>query len=282
MSVSLKFLKPFDLLLELRKFQLKRSGLKRNELEVLNNQRISYWDGGKGTPVFLIHGLGGSMLQDFGGAASRLVKKHRVICFDLPGFGMSHTLRLEQSIANQAEFLCEFMDRIGVQKAHIVGNSMGGWISLKFAHRHPERLLKLVIVASAGIEFAPPPMEVFTPETEADVVRLFAYLKQNPPWVPRWFCKDWVRHAQERRPSVLSMIESMLTGQDLMDSLLKEIHVPTLILWGEEDRLIPVEVGRQMVNLIPHARFESFPKVGHLVFHEAFSKTLALIENWLD
>lgn len=262
--------------------QLWYAGMRRKELEMADGQKIFYWDGGKGTPVFLVHGLGGSLLQDFAGAASWLARRHRVVCFDLPGFGLSYHYKFEHSIANHSDFLRDVMDRIGISKAHIIGNSMGGWISLKLAHRNPHRVLKLVLTASAGIRFSPPPLEVFTPETEDDVALLFSYLKVNAPKLPRWFLKDWLRHSRERRQSVRDMIHSMLTGLDLMDDFLTKIEAPTLLLWGDHDRLIPFEAGQRMHQLIPNSRLEIFPNKGHLLFHEAFSEMMPFIMEWLE
>jgi pimeloyl-ACP methyl ester carboxylesterase len=276
-----KIFKPFELIFLYRRAQLWSSGLKKKEVQISKDHKISYWDGGKGKPIILVHGLGGSVFQDFAAAPSDLVKKYRVICFDLPGFGISHQYPFEQSIRNHVDFLLRFMDLVGIPQAHLIGNSMGGWISLRFAHQHPERLLKLILVASAGIRFSPPPLEVFTPDSPADVELLFSYLKVNPPKLPHWILKDWLRHSQERRHSVKTMIDSMLTGRDLMDASLQEVSTPTLLLWGEKDRLIPVEAAHRMLNGLPHAKLEVFEKKGHLLFHEAYSEIMLKIQEWL-
>ena len=203
-----------------------------------------------------------------------------MICFDLPGFGLSHHFSFQQSVANQAEFVREFLDQIHIDQTHVIGNSMGGWITLKLAHRYPHRIRKLVLMASAGIRFHPPPLEIFTPNHVDGMLNLLSHLFHKPPSLPNWFIRDWLRVSRQRRPSVIQMLESMLTEQDLLDDQLHEIRIPTLILWGEHDRLIPVEVGHRLASIMPNARLEVIPTCGHLPLHEDFRSVAMHLDAW--
>jgi pimeloyl-ACP methyl ester carboxylesterase len=201
---------------------------------------------------------------------------------DLPGFGLSHAVKFEQSVTAQARFLREFLDAIGFGVVDLLGNSMGGWVALKFAREYPDRLRKLVLVAPAGIRFTPPPLEVFKPDDEAGMRRLLSHLFHRPPDLPRWFVRDWLRLSRQRRSAVRDMLDSMVTGQDLLDGEVGRILTPTLILWGEHDRLIPSETGRRLVTMLPDARLEVISDAGHLILHEALPEASRRLESWLD
>ncbi|MBI4025979.1 MAG: alpha/beta fold hydrolase [Verrucomicrobia bacterium] len=272
---------PFDIIFWYGRFCLWRAGLRRLTT-VVRGQTVGYWDGGAGQPILLIHGLGGSTLQDFGNMTAHLAKRHRVIALDLPGFGLSQDVKIRQSVSEQAAFLVEFLDAIGVSRTILFGNSMGGWIALKLAHRHCDRVARLILAAPAGIRFTPPPLDVFMPEDEAGTRRLLGYLFHKPPPLPGWFARDWLRVSRQRRHSVIEMLDSMVTGQDLMDDVAHEIRTPTLILWGAHDRLIPSETGHRFAALLPNARLKVFDRCGHLLLHEDFSSVARCLDAWLE
>ncbi len=273
--------RPFDLIFACARFKFWKDGLRHRTL-IYDGGEIHYWRGGMGSPLLLVHGLGGSTFQDFLTLAGRLARRHHVICVDLPGYGFSHAVSFPQSVSNQADFLRIFLDDLQLERVHLLGNSMGGWIALKFAEQNPQRIRKMVLIAPAGIRFEPPPLDIFTPNDEPGMVRLLQYLFHRPMKLPGWFLRDWLRVSRQRRKAVRVMIESMLTAQDLMDDRVLKIQVPTLILWGEHDRVIPVETGRRLVSLMPTARLEIIGGCGHLVHHEAPSLVTRHLESWLD
>jgi abhydrolase domain-containing protein 6 len=274
----------FDLYFLYRRFRLWQAGFRTEKISLPGKGSFILWRGGtSAVPVLLIHGLGGSVHQDFKAAACSLVPNREVICFDLPGYGYSKGLVIKQNITQHARFLLEVLDRLEIPKVHLIGNSMGGWISLKFAQLFPDRLEKLVLTVSAGVRFEPPPLNVFCPDDGEGLMRLLGYLTCRPPQkLPAFFVKDWLRLSGERRAVVKEMIESMMSQEDLMDDQLSEIRHPTLVLWGEKDRLIPVSAGRALVEGLPNATLYIHPDAGHLVFHECYEEMISRIEAFLD
>jgi pimeloyl-ACP methyl ester carboxylesterase len=274
-------LRPFDLIFFYRRFQLWRWGLREKYVTMLGHP-FRFWEGGTGDPILLIHGLGGGTLQDFGRLASFLVQNHRVISMDLPGFGLSHHIPFEQSVTNQVEFIRDFLDKINVDRCHLLGNSMGGWIALKFAHQYRTRIYKLILTAPAGIRFDPPPLDVFTPNDEAGMWKLISHLFHKPPAFPKWFVREWLRTSLQRRKAVVQMLASMQTEKDLLDDHLQDIHVPTLILWGVHDRLIPASTGERLVSRMPDAQLKLIDTCGHLLLHEDFPAISRCLKTWFN
>ena len=273
--------RPFDLIFAYGRFRLWSAGL-RHQTFLQSGGKIHYWRGGSGSPVLLVHGLGGCTLQDFGRLAGPLAKRHHVICVDLPGYGLSHAVSFPQSVSSQADFLREFLDKLQISQTHLLGNSMGGWIALKFACQNPQRIRKLVLTATAGIRFDPPPLDIFKPKDEQGMLRLLQYLLHKPVKLPGWFVRDWLRTSRQRRQAVREMLDSMLTAQDLLDDQVCKIQIPTLILWGEHDRLIPPETGRRLASLMPQARLEVIEHCAHLLLHEALPTVTRHLDEWLD
>jgi pimeloyl-ACP methyl ester carboxylesterase len=272
---------PFHLLDWISRSRFWWAGFKQRKVKVQDFHEHAYWEGGKGEPLVLVHGLGGSTFQDFKGIAELLVKKFHVISLDLPGFGYARDIPFQQSISNQSLFLRKFLDSIGLESFHLMGNSMGGWISLKFTHENPDRVRKLVLTCPAGIRFDHPPLEVFLPSNEAGLIQLLSYIMHHPPKPPKWFLKEWLQVSLKGQPMIQQMIDSMLTGQDLMEDHLPHIKHPTLILWGAQDRLIPAHTGYRMASMLPNARLEVIDDCGHLLFHEKLRRANQHLEKWL-
>lgn len=273
-------LRPFDLIYWSSRYLLWRGGMRRR-LTRVGGHEITYWEGGRGETVLLIHGLNGSTLADFRQLASGLAKRYRVISVDLPGFGLSTHVPMKQSVANQAGFVLGFLDAIGLDASHVLGNSMGGWVALKLAERHPARVKSLVLTASAGIHFEHPPLEVFTPEDTEGLKKLLWHICYQPPSLPGFFMRDWLRVMRLRRHSVREMLDSMQTAEDAMEAHLPGMRVPTLILWGDSDRLIPPDTGKRMAAMMPDARLEVIERCGHLLLHEHHPTVLAHVERFL-
>lgn len=274
-------IRPFDLIQSYGFFRLWRGGL-RHHIFPTHQGPVHYWRGGRGSAILLIHGIGGSTFQDFSAIGPRLARTHDVISVDLPGFGLSHSIPFEQSIGRQADFLDRFLDALDISKTTVWGNSMGGWIALKLAQLHPQRARRLILSASAGIRFQYPPLNLFTPEDIDGMQRLLNHLLAHPRHPPLWFLRDWLRVNLQRRPAVISMLNSMLTATDLMEEHLPVMDLPTFILWGQLDRLIPVETAHRLAALLPNARLEVFPDCGHLILHENLRGVMHLVEPWLQ
>ncbi|MDX2227340.1 MAG: alpha/beta fold hydrolase [Verrucomicrobiae bacterium] len=272
---------PLQLLLLKKRFDMWWGGLTRRVFRY-QGQDIHYWRGGKGQTIMLVHGLGGSTLQDFAGLACVLSRHYEIISIDLPGYGLSYRSNLPQSIASHRDFLLHFAETLGIPQAHWLGNSMGGWICMDLAVRHPTRVGRLILFATAGLEFVYPPPEIFLPKNEDDMKKLVSHLLFDPPELPRAFIEDWKKFMIGRAGAIRRMLDSMLTRADLMEGRTGGIAAPTLILWGEEDRIIPVECAHRLRDQIPHNRTVLFPRCGHLIQQTHFKEVVAEVRGWLE
>lgn len=238
----------------------------RSEYVAVAGHRVHYLVAGQGEPVVLIHGLG-SRAEDWANLIPRFAKGgYRVYALDLLGFGGSdRPADASYSIAEQAAVVREFLDAKGLARVNLGGWSMGGWVALRVASDAPERVERLLLFDSAGIRFdlAYTP-DIFLPDTPEKLALLNSWLMPQPPHLPEFLARDLVRTFGEHRWVVQRSVHSMLTGTDLMDGKLSLLKMPVLIVWGSQDRLIPVTNGVLMHREIPQSVLEVFDGCGHL------------------
>ena len=166
----------------------------RSEYVQLGLFRIHYLVGGRGRPLVLVHGLDGRA-ENWAGLMPALMRHgHRVYAIDLLGFGRSDRPDVDYSIALQADVLNQFFDSQNLPRADLGGWSMGGWVALKFALDHPERVRRIFVADSAGINFKLPFDPVlFQPATVDQAQRLLALLTPQGSLIPRFVARDVVR-----------------------------------------------------------------------------------------
>lgn len=237
----------------------------RSRFATVGGCRVHYFVGGDGPALLLIHGLG-SRAEDWTPQIPRYIQNgFRVYAVDLLGCGRTDRPTIEYTIQQQTEMIEGFLSAVGLEQADVIGWSMGGWVALNLALRHPQRIRRLVVMDSAGLRF-PNQLtpEAFEPRTVAELEQLLGLLMQRPPRLPKFLSRAVLQTMQQNFPVVQQAVESMLTGRELLDGKLKEIRVPVLIVWGEEDRLIPLSVGMAMHREIPRSQMEIYPRCGHV------------------
>jgi pimeloyl-ACP methyl ester carboxylesterase len=245
-------------------------------------------------PLVLIHGTGAS-LHTWEGWAADLAQTRRVISFDLPGFGLTGpNADGDYSDARYVAFVRQLLGRLGVGRAIVGGNSLGGEIAWQLALADPARVAGLVLVDAAGHDFVPEEMPLGFRVARTPVLR------EGMRWVlPRRAIEDSVisvygdpgriTAALVDRYYELTLREgNRVALMQRMDQLapgpverLGEIKVPTLILWGRKDRLIPPRWGEAFHQAIPGSRLVVFPKLGHVPQEEDPAATLAALRDWL-
>lgn len=200
---------------------------------------------GEGPPVILLHGLSGSS-RWWKRNAPALSARHRVVAPDVIGFGRTRCPGRMPSIAELADVLAGWMEEAGIGRAHVVGHSMGGQLAVHLAARHPERVERLVLVDSAGI----PRPRPLAPRALAQ----FA-LGLAPPrrWGDPVFLPVIAGDALVAGPRVILQAVGRILRDDVRP-LLSRVEAPTLIVWGEHDRVIPLEHGEELRTEIPGAR----------------------------
>ena len=263
----------------------RRASLARKSVQV-GDLEWPYLDGGVATaePVVLVHGYGGDK-DNWTLYARHLTPHHRVICPDLPGFGENdHGVARDYGTQAQAQRLGEFLDALGVARCHLAGNSMGGFIALRFALDFPARLASLTLLDNAGvagaaisalqrsIERGENPLEL---KTMADVDRLLAFVYHRPPFMPRQFKRVMLDDALANGP-VLEKVFRTLAEEGIagvLNERLGEIRVPTLVVWGRHDQLIDVSAVDELRRGIRNSIAVIFEHVGHVPMLEAPRET---------
>lgn len=245
-------------------------------------------------PIVLIHGTSAS-LHTWEGWATELSATRRVISFDLPGFGLTGpNAEGDYSDARYVAFVRNLLARLGVGRAIIGGNSLGGEIAWQVALAEPARVAGLVLVDAGGYKFEPESLPI------GFRIARIPVLREGMRWVlPRRAIEDSVLNVYGDTSRVTAALVDRYYELTLregnrvalmqrMDQLapgpverLPEIQVPTLILWGGKDRLIPPPWGQEFKKAIPNSRLVVFPTLGHVPQEEDPAATLAALRDWL-
>lgn len=243
--------------------------------------------------VLLLHGFGSS-LETWEPWAQSLSMHHRVVRFDLPGCGLSEPDRTgDYGDVRSVTLVKDLMDRLGLGTAALIGNSMGGRIAWRFAAAFPARTSKLVLIspdgfASPGFQYGKPPrvpaplhlMKYFLPRSMLQMNLAAAYAdptRLSEAVVDRYY--ELLLASGNRAAMLDRMRQSVL--EDPVP-LLQHIRTPTLLLWGEKDRLIPYANAADYLTSLPNATLVAFADLGHVPHEEAPAESLKPVENFLD
>ncbi len=250
----------------------------REKMVSVSGLRLRCWDEGSGPPVVLIHGIGSS-LEYWRYTIPALVGRHRVLALDLPGCGFSERGPVLPTLAETADLLAALLDAHALERASLIGNSLGGLVALETALRHPHRVDRLILSNSAGLGrevtffwrlASLPLLGTFLIELNRQAAlrgwpNLFYDPEGEPEIVRR--CRAWAA-----RPDLTETIaRAARSGVDLRGQRseilrlqrLTELRPPTLLVWGRQDAIIPVAHAERAAKLIPNARLVVFEECGH-------------------
>ena len=247
----------------------------------IEGMRIHYRDEGAGPPLVLLHGFGSS-LYTWDGWVRQLAGTRRLIRFDLPGFGLTGPAPDGDYTAERyVRVVTALLDRLGVERTDIAGNSMGGRTALMFALAHPERVRKLILVDAGGFAPMPPPSLFLLAQTP--ILGPSMILHVTPRFLVRYNLEGvygdpsrltdavvdryW---AMGRRAGNRGAMLARITGPpdpNLADRL-GELKLPVLIQWGELDRWIPLSDARGFQRGIVGAELRVYPGAGHVPMEE--------------
>jgi pimeloyl-ACP methyl ester carboxylesterase len=233
---------------------------------------ISYLEAGTGDPVICIHGLGGTK-GSFLPTVANLADAFRVIAIDLPGFGDSDKpIGAPYDAAYFAEATTAFMDELGIRRAHIVGNSMGGRVALELGFEHPERTHKIALLAPSlawlrdrkwvgPLKLVRPELGLFQiaprPIVEAIVRRLIPGADDG--WTAAGVDEFLRAYLQPRgRAAFYAAARKIYLeephGEEGFWTRLGALERESLFVWGKRDRLVPIKFARHVEEVLPHAR----------------------------
>jgi pimeloyl-ACP methyl ester carboxylesterase len=269
----------------------------------IGGRRLNVVEIGSGEPpVVFVHGLAGSWQNWLENMPHFAAAGHRVIAFDLPGFGASEMPREKISIPGYGRLVDALLDRLGIGPAVLVGNSMGGFVAAEAAIQFPARVERLVLVSAAGLT-----IEYQRHERVLEAMRfgqrflmawggflaarsdaiarrprsrelLLRLVVAHPDRLPLPLVAEQLRGA--RNPGFVDALDA-LTDYPIR-ARLGEIACPTLIVWGAEDRLVPVRDAAEFERLIPDARKVVWGDTGHTAMLERPEGFNRLVEAFVD
>jgi 2-hydroxy-6-oxonona-2,4-dienedioate hydrolase len=231
---------------------------------------------GTGEPLILMHGTGGH-LEAFTRNLRALSAEYRVIAYDYPGHGWTTTTETDLEIDHYIEHLLALMDELGTERAHLSGESLGGWVAVKFAARYPDRVARLVLNTPGGTMATPEVMER---------IRSLSQAAANDPSYERirarleWLMADpssvtdelvAIRQGVYSRPGFAESMRHILCLQDpeirrrnlVTDEELAAITSRTLVIWTSDDPSGPAKAGLDMADRIPAGEFRLITGAGH-------------------
>ena len=243
-------------------------------------QSIHYFDIGSGPVVVLLHGLG-ARKDNWLPVFEPLAQKYRLLVPDQIGFGKSDKPLLDYSVQTYVDFLNEFLRQLKVEKASLVGASLGGWIAALYAAEigggaHLVPVEKLVLVDAAGLK-QDTPIPDLNPSSLAAMREMMGAIFYDTSWLN----EDAVRKiftdklAVNDSYTVRSFLGNPTREKERLDDRLASIKVPTLVVWGKQDKLLPIASGERYAAGIAGAKLLSFEKCGHAPTIEKTEEFLA-------
>jgi len=234
-------------------------------------------ESGAGTPFILMHGTGGHLEAFTKNLRALVGAGYRVIAYDYPGHGWTTTANSDLEINDYIDHLIGLMDTLGIERVHLSGESLGGWVAIKFAARHPDRVARLVLNTPGGTMATPEVMERIRslsqaaaddPSEERIRVRL-EWLMADPRSVTDELVA--IRRGVYGRPGFADSMRHILCLQDpeirrrnlVTGDELAAITAPTLVIWTSDDPSGPAKAGLDMAERIPAGEFQLIKGAGH-------------------
>jgi pimeloyl-ACP methyl ester carboxylesterase len=230
--------------------------------------------------VILLHGWIGTSSWMFRHVLPELGRRYHTIAPDLPGFGRSQTLDEAPSIDGYREFVRQLADELGIDRFHLVGVSVGGTVALNFAHRYPERLLKLVLQGPVWRATDLPRRFRLTYDLLGRIPVITDLIPKTP--IKWWFFVRRLDMGRDTRH--LSAADKRQLGRDIlrvpnetlldvgrellhidMTDMARRIVIPTLVIDGSDARMVPASASRELSTLIPEAQWRAIHDAGHNV-----------------
>jgi pimeloyl-ACP methyl ester carboxylesterase len=269
----------------------------------LHGDRVAYRDVGSGDEaLLLIHGMAGSS-ETWRAVIPQLSRKYRVVAPDLLGHGQSDKPRGDYSLGAFAVWLRDLLDELGISRATIIGQSLGGGVAMQFVYQHPDYCQRLILISSGGLgpdvgwtlrllsapgaEFILPVIAPRPVLTAGNKVRSWfsAAGIQSPRGAEVWSAYSSLSDADTRQ-AFLRTLRSVVDYRGQAVSALNRLHMaselPTMTIWGDHDRIIPVDHAYAARDARPQGRLEVLEGVGHFPHVERPSEVVDLIDDFVS
>jgi pimeloyl-ACP methyl ester carboxylesterase len=269
----------------------------------LHGDRAAYQDVGSGSEaLLLIHGMAGSS-ETWRGVIPQLSRKYRVVAPDLLGHGKSDKPRGDYSLGAFAVWLRDLLDELGISRATVVGQSLGGGVAMQFVYQHPDYCQRLVLISSGGLGpdvgwtlrlLSAPGAELILPAIAPPPVltvgnKLRSWFSaaglQSPRGAEIWSAYSSLSDAKTRQ-AFLRTLRSVVDPRGQAVSALNRLHLtselPVMVIWGDQDSIIPVAHGYALHEARPGSRLEVLEGVGHFPHVERPSDVVDLIDDFIN
>jgi pimeloyl-ACP methyl ester carboxylesterase len=279
----------------LRSFEEIRRSLPADRFVRVGDQLVHVEQAGAGEPVVLIHGFGASTYS-WRKVMPALAASHRVVAIDLNGFGYTQrpATRASYTREAQARLVLGTLDALGIDRAHIVGHSYGGGLTLYLASRHPERFRTMVLVDSSAPTYSDDRRSRAAALRPLDALFVRSFVLR-PNAVRKGLLRSYYDDSLVTPELVRAYLDRLAVegvsyafygltapappGEPVE---LETIEVPALVVWGAHDTLISPETGRRAAARLPHSEFFLFEKSGHLPMEEEPEEFLRVVLPFLE
>lgn len=270
------------------------AGLKRREA-VIDGHKIAYLDNGRDTAarvVVFVHGFGDSSASWMFFARSFRDGDYRVIVPDLLGFGRSaRPPEADYGYPAQANRLFRLLEQLKVTRAHLIGNSMGGGVVAQMALLQPQAVASLTLIDAAGVHYKATELDqqvlkgsnFLIPRKPGDFERLLDFVMQQKPVMTRPIIDYLADRAMKDAPLHDRIFhEVLLRDVGFLTLSLPDIQAPTLVLWGEKDRVLHPDNAKVFQRYIPGSRLHYFPDVGHVPMTEVPDASARVVMQFIE
>ncbi len=243
--------------------------------------RIHVMRGGSGSPMLFLHGGGGVGI--WLPCMARLAKRFDVIVPEHPGFGASDNPEWLDTIGDLANFYLDFLDQLDLRGVHLVGSSLGGWVAAELAVRNSTRLASLTLIGAAGIHVAGVEQVDTFLSNDAQRIRDLFYDQDLAEAVIASSERPELEDATLKNRMTTAKLSWQPRNYDPhLRKWLHRINVPTLLVWGANDRLFPQDYAFVYQQLIPGSQAVVLPECGHLPHVEKGDAFAAELEAFID
>ena len=272
---------------------LEKEGFSKHKMMLREGGQLTYWEGGQGEPLLLLHGFGGTAAATWKAEMLQLSKKYYVIAPDLLWFGESYSDNTAQ-LSTQTNAIWQLIDKLQLNKINVAGISYGGFITYDMMLT-PERINKAVIIASPGPQFNDKdlhdlvkragirsPEELFVPNNGDDVKRLYDNVFINKKFIPDFIANQiYLDYFSEWKPQRTQLIQTLPNDRDRIQQYDPKKLPQALIIWGQNDQIFPLNNGIKLSQYI-QSPIIVLPNTAHGITNEKPNVTADLIDNFLS